>query len=369
MTISKASDTFTRADQSGLGTASDGETWNVIAGSATLSIATNEGHLTNGAASAEILYLGTNTVADAEVLIRFKLSATAAEFGIILRGDGTGANLYRTRQKNGTLNIRKTVASVNTDIAATSFTLTIATFYWMRFRVSGTNLYVKIWQDGSGEPASWTLTATDSSVAGAGRYGIYASPTVNTQTEDFDNYTVNIAPTLTTQTQAKFFTRFTGLTSITRSKFYMRMTGIQAQTLSKFYMRMTGLIGKAVSKFIIFDASIRIPLKPSFTSIKQIINAKFSEALLAQPNTTIIVQTTVTDSTGAAINNLTSVSVSVLFPDGTIGIYTGGYVASSAGVYQITYITKSPGLNREMWSYVAFDGSVAQYLNVTPVAY
>lgn len=36
------------------------------------------------------------------------------------------------------------------------------TWFWVRFRANGTNLKLRVWKDGTDEPSTWTLTATDS---------------------------------------------------------------------------------------------------------------------------------------------------------------------------------------------------------------
>lgn len=44
----------------------------------------------------------------------------------------------------------------------------------IRFRASGTSLMVKVWAFGEHEPATWELTATDTSLVAAGRVGIFS---------------------------------------------------------------------------------------------------------------------------------------------------------------------------------------------------
>jgi hypothetical protein len=39
---------------------------------------------------------------------------------------------------------------------------------WLRFRVQGDSISVKVWTDGTAEPANWELTATDSNITGPG---------------------------------------------------------------------------------------------------------------------------------------------------------------------------------------------------------
>ena len=39
---------------------------------------------------------------------------------------------------------------------------------WVRFRVNGNSISVKVWTDGTAEPANWELTATDASITDPG---------------------------------------------------------------------------------------------------------------------------------------------------------------------------------------------------------
>jgi hypothetical protein len=39
---------------------------------------------------------------------------------------------------------------------------------WLRFRVQADSISVKVWSDGTAEPANWELTATDASITGPG---------------------------------------------------------------------------------------------------------------------------------------------------------------------------------------------------------
>lgn len=42
---------------------------------------------------------------------------------------------------------------------------------WIRLRVSGTFIPVKVWDDGAAEPNSWSTQHTDSAVSGPGKSG------------------------------------------------------------------------------------------------------------------------------------------------------------------------------------------------------
>ena len=89
-----ASDTFTRANASGWGTASDAETWAVVLGNvANFSIAGNEGQI-SGATSLQAAYLGSQTSADMEPLVRVSTSAILDTPIVLLRGTASNTQ-YR----------------------------------------------------------------------------------------------------------------------------------------------------------------------------------------------------------------------------------------------------------------------------------
>jgi len=187
-----STDTFTRADQSGWGTASDGETWAVALGSAThFSIASNEGKIT-GATSIQTAYLGTQTSADQELLVRFSVSAVTDTAMLLLRGTASNTQ-YRIRQKNGSLDVLRAVAGATTTLASIPFTLAANIYYWLRARVQGSTISANIWADSGSELASaWMLSVVDNApISGAGQFGLGATLTASTDTVKFDSMTLN----------------------------------------------------------------------------------------------------------------------------------------------------------------------------------
>src|SRR6266568_2350337 len=191
-----AQDTFIRANQSGWGTASDGNTWTQLRGTQTLSIASNEGVLTYpGNQTTGIMALSSGTQAAVEGLVRFSVSTLTDLAGIALRVQDAN-NFYSCVVGNTsqTITFRKDVASTFSTVGtAVAFTYTTGTFYWMRFRVSGSDLYAKAWADGSSEP-DWMMIASDASISTAGRYGLLGTPTATGNTTQYDHFTATDAP-------------------------------------------------------------------------------------------------------------------------------------------------------------------------------
>jgi RHS repeat-associated protein len=159
------------------GTASDGSVWSLQAGtSSTLAVSGNEGHMTPSPSS-NLLTLGTATATDGEGLVRFATSDPANDdCRIVLRMDGTATNYYMAgwHAEGSNLDIQKHDGTGFTSLAATTTDLLSDTAYWIRFRVAGTTLSARIWQDGTAEPTTWTVSVTDSSITGPGRAGMRA---------------------------------------------------------------------------------------------------------------------------------------------------------------------------------------------------
>jgi hypothetical protein len=194
-------DTFTRANQTNWGATSDGTsgswTQTTVSGSPTWNITSNKGVTSNSAVtSIGLALLNTPAAqANADVVVRVQTSNTGTNtIAAVLRALST-TTFYRASLTSGTTYaITKRVSGVDTDLVTGTFTYTTATNYWIHFRINGSNLYANFWaSDGSNpptnEPAGWMLTTTDSSIAGAGQWGLRAK-TLTSQSVQFDAYTV-----------------------------------------------------------------------------------------------------------------------------------------------------------------------------------
>jgi hypothetical protein len=182
-------DSFSRADQSGWGTASDGQTYTQPVGTLVLSIVSNQGNVAGGS-GATVIFFGSKTSADAQALCRMKFSATSNSLSLVLRATASN-NFYLARYGNaaGQIDISKDVAGTITQIVTGSFAPAISTLFWCRFQVVGNTLSAKWWLDGSGEPSTWTLSTTDSAISAAGQFGFRVAGTAGNNM-DFDSYTV-----------------------------------------------------------------------------------------------------------------------------------------------------------------------------------
>jgi len=106
-------------------------------------------------------------------------AGVAAQAGLMVREDGTNANLYIFRVlflEDGTLEARisKRLAGVETTILnppGTQGTYVGGTPVHVRSLAIGSRLAMKVWTDGP-EPEAWQLDVADTSLPGAGRIGL-----------------------------------------------------------------------------------------------------------------------------------------------------------------------------------------------------
>ena len=159
--VTLAQDTFHRANQTGWGTASDGQIWGGDANSShVFSIAGNSGQLANGYNTYSAV-LGP-TATNAQVLFSGSMSSFKyTNLGAVLRWTN-GNNWYKAYIDGTNLVIQKKVNGSTTILNKTAFAAQAGISYTLRFSVVGSTLSAKVWQTGSPEPGNWMVTATDS---------------------------------------------------------------------------------------------------------------------------------------------------------------------------------------------------------------
>jgi len=114
--------------------------------------------------------------------------------GVTLRQTATNTvYIGRLSANTNTILIGKIVSGTETDLFSAAFTTSINTYYWIRFRIVGSHLYLRCWADGSGEPTTWNVTGTDTSITTTGGFGITINASSSAVTWDFDNYAVTDA--------------------------------------------------------------------------------------------------------------------------------------------------------------------------------
>ncbi len=196
-------DTFTRANQSLWGTASDGQTWGGDAnGNSIFSINNNTGLVTSGGSNAFNAILGTN-YSDEDVVFSGTMSNfTNSNIGAVVRYTDTN-NWYKAYIDGTSLIIQKKVSGTTTTLNTVSFSATNSATYSLRFQAIGTTLNARVWNASGSEPGSWMATATDSSFS-SGKCGLrMLTQTGITATftsflaQTFDSITPTPTPTIT----------------------------------------------------------------------------------------------------------------------------------------------------------------------------
>jgi len=83
---------------------------------------------------------------------------------------GTGGNNLQIRKNPGKISLAGSVSGYPFNASKTEI------WYRMKFRLEGSNLMGKMWEDGSPEPASWDVTIIDASyTTGEVGIGLYNS--------------------------------------------------------------------------------------------------------------------------------------------------------------------------------------------------
>lgn len=171
------------------GTADTGQDWNLGTSSSGFAayVANGHGVISSDSPSGTIAEMYTDPIAgsvDAEVTWSAvypdprELLDTSVEWAIGLRSDAFGNNLYESNLRmrpaaNGydvEIRIGKFVANVFTALATAVVGTWARDVAWnIRFRVVGSQLSVRTWEQGSNEPANWTLTVSDTDVVAGDR--------------------------------------------------------------------------------------------------------------------------------------------------------------------------------------------------------
>lgn len=195
----QAYDNFTRANASSWGAATSGGTWSFNQ-AITNSIVSDTGTLT-GITTNTRGQLGSTTLTDGVYLAKVKVTATGDQTGVICRYDGA-STFYIAQLGAATLYIKKSVSGTSTTLANTGFSYTANQYYWIKLSVISGTQQAKAWQDGTSEPASYMLTASDTAITASGGYGVECLLATTSDTATFGYFEAD--NTLTT-TSAKTY--------------------------------------------------------------------------------------------------------------------------------------------------------------------
>ncbi len=178
-----AQDTFAgRTVSNGWGSASDGQAWTLQAGSSSeLSVSGNEATISGtGSSSAAYSTLESATASEVEGLVRFSTGDVGADDARVILRFVDASDFYAAglASPNNTpeLDVYRNGGGNLSALAQIPFAAANNTAYWERARVqtqgSTAVISVRIWQDGSPEPSTWQVTATDPAPLASGKVGL-----------------------------------------------------------------------------------------------------------------------------------------------------------------------------------------------------
>jgi len=210
-------DTFVRTPVNGSwGTATDGNLWNLQAGSATYSTTGTQGKIVSSSSDSFESLGAALPLTGGEDLVRWQVGNSKDTAGAIIRMSATATTYYGVRY-DGAGHIElfgKWGGTLHTNLGGVRVSYTPGTNkQWFRFRVQGSTLYYKVWADGNTEPTNWTGQTTDTNVAGPGLVGLYGNASSRSTGVLFDQFSGSAlqSDATTTYTYNSFGQR-TGLT-------------------------------------------------------------------------------------------------------------------------------------------------------------
>ncbi|PSK47981.1 hypothetical protein B0E38_06458 [Streptomyces sp. 111WW2] len=183
--LPKVVDTFGRTTSNGWGTASSGLAWTSNGGSsADYSVTSGTGRISNATAGTRRIMSLPVALADVTTTITWAMpTVPSGDSGYVMLAarysDPDNQYFARVQVTSGgaaTLTLRKRVAGTETQLAslALGWSVTAGTRYRLRLSVAGTSLTAKAWRESDTEPATWQLTATDSSLTGPAAVAVWS---------------------------------------------------------------------------------------------------------------------------------------------------------------------------------------------------
>lgn len=167
-----AVDSFGRPDQSGFGTASDGQAWTRDAGIGQSNIVSDQGRIGPGGNDSFFL-IGSGIAGTVNCLCRIKSDTSGNVAAVLFRYSSTGGtnyNCYRIGLFNSNLMADRFINGSRTGIGSFTTAYNIGEEWWVRAIATGSTITATAWKDGTSEPAA-QLNLTDSNIA-SGQYGI-----------------------------------------------------------------------------------------------------------------------------------------------------------------------------------------------------
>ena len=204
-----ARDPFTRTTSNAWGSAATGGAWSVAGTAADYDV--NGAEATayhSGSGQMRSAFLPSLRIRDLDAVFRVKTSAAASgdgQYAYFVARQVNASTEYRAKLHIATAGkayaqITKVVNNVESQVSPYVSVGTIHTangYIWVRLRVTGstpTTLSLKVWKDGSAQPAAWQATGTESTAAlqqpGTLGFRTYLGGAAGAVTYAFDDLTV-----------------------------------------------------------------------------------------------------------------------------------------------------------------------------------
>jgi hypothetical protein len=193
-----AEDLFSRPNQSGIGTASDGHVWTDDSAqnpTARFSIVNRQLSVQTGSAVAYDAWMGTS-YQDQEIAADFSI-ASGSGARVMARVQGPGSWILVAVNPGSGLVLWVTKANAWTNLASANVPVSLNTAYHAKIDVIGTLVQAKVWQVGTSEPG-WQVAATQSILTGTGVAGLRTSGSSVTYSSLTQTPITQISGTVTT---------------------------------------------------------------------------------------------------------------------------------------------------------------------------
>ena len=138
---------------------------------------------------------------DVEVRTRYQFKDTDKLCGVVARITGSGSSCrgyeMLTTYGGNYVQLRRITGDGSTFGLGTQnlgVNHSIDTWYWIAYKVVGSNHYAKWWVDGSAEPGTWTWIASNSTHPGPGDCGVFYDCGVGVEVFWFDDFSAEQIP-------------------------------------------------------------------------------------------------------------------------------------------------------------------------------
>lgn len=169
---------------------SDGHNWANQRGNQTVSFTgTQIKFVYNGSTTLGVWTYSSLSESVIEVLCNVTAGNTSDIAGLVICQSGTSYYYCDIGNISGKVEIGK--APSFTSLVSATFSWSAGTSYTIRFQygvATSTTLRAKIWQTGTGEPGSWTVSITDSTLSAGGGFGICMAPVNGSSGDLFDTF-------------------------------------------------------------------------------------------------------------------------------------------------------------------------------------